>query len=127
MRKRFRRYDDLKSRNQVNYSVSKANSISGLLKRTFTTRDEQTWEKLYTCYIRPHIEFAVSSWNPDTKQDQNTLEKVQHRATKVATKLKNLDYEKRCDLLNLTFLKLRRTRGDLIQMFKFESRSDKID
>ena len=104
-----------------------ANSILGLLKRTLTTRDSNTSKKLYTCYIRPHIEFAVSSWNPYTKQDQNTLEKVQHRATKVASNLKNLNYEKRCELLNLTSLNLRRTRGDLIQMFKFESGVDKIE
>ncbi|RNA35606.1 RNA-directed DNA polymerase from mobile element jockey-like [Brachionus plicatilis] len=63
-----------KPRNQVNYSASKANSMLGL----------------YTSYIRPHNEFAVSSWSPYTKQDQNTLEKVQHRATKVASKLKAL-------------------------------------
>ena len=119
--------NDLKPRNQVNYSASKANSILGLLKRTLTTRDQYTWKKLYTCYIRPQIEFAVSSWNPYTKQDQNTLEKVQHRATKVASNLKNLDYGKRCELLNLTPLHQRRTRGDLIQMFKFESGIDEIN
>ena len=119
--------DDLKPRNQVNYSASKANSILGLLKRTLTTRDSHTWKKLYTCYIRPLIEFAVSSWNPYTKQDQITLEKVKKRATKVATNLKSLKYGKRCELLGLSSLQLRRTRGDLIQMFKFESGIDKID
>ena len=53
--------------------------------------------------------------------------KVQHRATKVASNFKNLDYEKRCELLDLFTLNLRRIRGDLIQMFKFESGVDNID
>ena len=43
--------------------------------------------------------------------------KFQHRATKLSHALKNLDYQSRCNELNLTTLKKRRTRGDLIQKF----------
>ncbi|RNA42653.1 RNA-directed DNA polymerase from mobile element jockey-like [Brachionus plicatilis] len=65
-------------------------------------------------YIRPKIEFAVSFWNPYTKQDQNTIEKVQHRATKVVINLKKLSYTKRCEILGRTSLKISTIRTILI-------------
>ena len=46
------------------------------------------------------------------------MAKVQHRATKMAHSIRSLPYEARCAALGLTSLETRRTRGDLIQMFK---------
>ncbi|RNA28642.1 hypothetical protein BpHYR1_012807 [Brachionus plicatilis] len=43
--------------------------------RTLITRNQLTWKKLYTCFIRSQIEFAVSSWSPYTKQDKKHLRK----------------------------------------------------
>ncbi len=53
---------DLKSRGQVNQAVSKANSMLCALKRTFTCRGVEMWKRLYTAYMRPNHEFAVSAW-----------------------------------------------------------------
>ncbi len=50
---------DLKSHGQVNQVVSKANSMLGMLKRTFTYRGADIWKILCTTYVRPHLEFAV--------------------------------------------------------------------
>lgn len=55
------------------------------------------------------------------------LERVQHRATKVPTKLRGMNYEARCDKLELTSLTERRTRGDMIQQFKITSGLDEIN
>ena len=55
---------DMKSRGQVNQAVSKANSMLGVLKRTFTYRGVGMWKKLYTTYVRPHLEFTVPVWSP---------------------------------------------------------------
>ena len=79
---------NLKYAEQVNKAASKANSVLGMLKRTFATRDTQIWKKLYTTYVRPQLEFAVSAWNPYLKKDIETLEKVQRRATKIGTTIK---------------------------------------
>ena len=118
---------NLKYDAQVSKSASKANSMLVILKRTFVTRNVDIWKKLYTTYVRPQLEFAVSAWNPYLKKDISTLEKVQQRATKVSPAIKNLIYENRLQALKLTTLEKRRTRGDLIQKFKIEKKLDIIE
>ena len=109
---------DLKFSRQCSAAASKANYQLGLLKRTFISRDKFLWKKLYLTYIRPHVEFAVQAWSPFYEKDINMLEKVQRRATKISPYLKHASYEDRCKILNITSLKRRRIRGDLIQKFK---------
>jgi ribonucleases P/MRP protein subunit RPP40 len=46
------------------------------------------------------------------------IEQVQQQATKLIPAIRNLSYENRLRKLELTILKDRRLRGDLIQMFK---------
>ena len=85
------------------------------------------WKNLYMSYVRPLLEFAIPVWNPYKKGDKNTLERIQHRATKIAHSLKGQNYEKRCQILQLTTLNERRMRGDLIQKFKIEKKLDEIE
>jgi ribonuclease P/MRP protein subunit RPP40 len=85
------------------------------------------WKKLYTSYVRPLLEFAIPVWNPYHKADIEILERVQHRATKIAHSMKSMSYEERCKHLNLTSLSDRRTRGDLIQKFKIENNFDEVE
>ena len=102
--------NNLKPTAQANKAASNANRTLGLLKKTFRFRDAQMWKKLYTTYVRPHLEFAISVWNPYLKGDIDLLEKVQRRATKVSHDFKNLDYETRCKKLKISNLQDRRTR-----------------
>ena len=99
----------------------------GMLKRTFISRNTNIWKKLYTTYVRPHLEFAVSTWNPYLQKDINSIEKVQRRATKVSYAIKNISYEERLKNLKLTTLKDRRLRGDLIQKYKIENGFDIVE
>ena len=117
---------DLKFSRQCSAAASKANYQLGLLKRTFISRDKFLWKKLYLTYIRPHVEFAVQAWSPFYEKDINMLEKVQRRATKISPYLKHASYEDRCKILNITSLKRRRIRGDLIQKFKLYHVLDEI-
>ncbi|CAF0882457.1 unnamed protein product [Brachionus calyciflorus] len=73
-------------------------------------------EKLYTSLVRPHLEYDISSWCPFLEKDIKELGKLQHRATKLVPKLRNLEYHKRLSRMNLTNLRTRRLRGDLIQI-----------
>ena len=59
-------------------------------------------------------------------KDIDLLEKVQHRATRMITGFKNIEYNGRLKLCNITTLETRRWRGDMIQLFKIIKGFDKI-
>lgn len=109
---------NLKFSRQSANAAAKANSVLGMLKNTFMSRDVEIWASLYRTYVRPHLEFAVAAWNPFLKRDKIVLEKVQRRATRMPTALKGVDYETRRTRMGLTSLEVRRMRGDLIQFYK---------
>jgi hypothetical protein len=119
--------DDLKLDIQVVSAATKANRMLGMLKKSFRSRKLSLWKGLYITYIRPHLEYAIQVWSPHLQRDIDILERVQHRATKVITEIKHLPYEQRLQKLGITTLKIRRIRGDLIQLFKFANIIDIID
>ena len=64
--------------------------------------------------VRPHLEDANVVWGPHYKGDQQLVEKVQRRATKMIRNLRNLSYDSRLRHLNLPSLHHRRRRGDMV-------------
>ena len=66
--------NNLKPSLQCNKAAAKASSIYGMLKKSFHSRNLPIWKLLYSTYIRPHLEFAVSVWNPYQKTDISVLE-----------------------------------------------------
>lgn len=117
--------DDLEYEKQVEYSVAKANKMLGIVRRTFVNYDSRIAKLTYTTFIRPHLEYAVSTWNPKKQREISLIERVQHRATK-ASDISELNYESRLNILGLTNLKERRRRGDLIQCYKIINGIDKV-
>ena len=102
----------------ISSKVKKANTIVGLIRRSFTYLDCKSFTKIYTAFVRPHLEYAQSVWSPHLQKYVNMLENVQIRATKLVDGLGNLDYEERLKRLNLPLLAFRRFRGDLIEPYK---------
>ena len=98
-----------------------------MLRKLFKFWDVKTTRRLYTTFVRPHLEYAASVWNPSAKKDIKALERVQQRVTKLPICLRDLSYEERLKRLNLTTLKDRRERGDAIQLFKFNNGLNKIN
>ena len=88
------------------------------IEKTFSCRDCIVLSKMYKSLVRPHLEYCIQAWNPYLQRDIDTLEKVQRRATKMVSGLEKVPYEERLERLNLTTLKTRRIRGDLIEVFK---------
>lgn len=107
--------------------ASKANSLLGWMRSAFMCRDPGLWKRLYTTYIRPHLEFAAPVWNLYAKKDIEKVERVQRRATKVAHVMKRFNYSERLKLLGLTTLAERRSRGDCIQWFKIARGLDEVE
>ena len=59
----------------------KATKFLGLMKSTLSCWSDEIARTIYLTFIRPHLEFDSSVWNPHLKYDSNMLENVQRRAT----------------------------------------------
>ena len=119
--------NNLKWSTHVKYAANKANSVLGTLRRTFMYWTKETTKTLSTTFVRTHLKLAASIWNPYRKKDEQILESVQRRATKLAPELMNLDYSARLKALGLTTLKARRERGDIIQYYKISGNLNKVN
>ena len=84
--------NNLKFNEHIDKMVSKANSILGLIKRTFHHWTKEGFSMVYRTYVRPHLEYAVQAWSPQTRGNINKVEKVQRRATKLVPSIKHLSY-----------------------------------
>ena len=117
----------LKFSEQCVKAVNEANRTLGMIKRTFTNRSKSIIKALYTSIVRPKLEYCVQAWRPYLQKDIDQIENVQRRATKLIQGYSNKSYEERLKLLELTTLETRRTRGDLIEVFKIIKGIDRIE
>ena len=109
---------DLTFAEHISSKVNLANSVMGLIRRSFSYLDKHTFKKLYSAFVRPHLEYAQCIWSPKSKKYVDMIENVQRRATKLVDGLANCDYMDRLRYLDLPTLVYRRSRGDMIEMFK---------
>ena len=61
--------------------VKKANKMMGLIRRSYTHLDIFCY--LFNSLVRPHLEYCVSIWYPLLKKDEELIENVLRRATKL--------------------------------------------
>ena len=123
----FSKAKDLKFNKHIDNVVSKANQITGIVRRSFEYLDNKMFLKLYKSIIRPHLEYANVIWHPMFKHQKQRLESVQRRATKILPHLKNKSYSERLSELKLPSIKYRQLRGDLIQTYKIINSIDNVD
>ena len=65
-------------------------------------------------------------WSPQLRKDIDTIERVQHRATRLIPGRARLSYEERLKETGLSTLERRWLRGDMMEMFKIIKGRDKI-
>ena len=76
--------------------VSQENNLvlqtMGLIRRSFSYLDIQSFRWIFKAMVRPHLEYAQSVWSPFRKKDIVSIENVQRRATKMLPGMKELSY-----------------------------------
>ena len=109
---------DLKFRRQAAAAVSKASQVMAVIRRSFQLLDKSTLPMLFKTLVRPHLEYGNIVWGPFNRADQQLVERVQRRATKIVPELRHLSYPQRLRALKLPSLYYRRRRGDMIAVFQ---------
>ena len=109
---------ELNFEDHISSKVKKANMIMGLIRRSFSFLDRHLFKKLYTTFVRPHLEYAQAVWQPFLRKHVNIIENVQKRATKLVDGLSELPYDERLRCIDLPTLEYRRARGDMIEIYK---------
>ena len=94
------------------------------MRRSFSFLDCDTFKRIYTAVVRPHLEYGEAVWSPHVSRNIDALENVQVRATKLVDGLSKLSYLERLEQLNIPTLVYRRRRGDIIEMYKHFHRYD---
>ena len=72
--------------------INKAYCVLGLIKRNFQYISEKCFVTLYKAMVRSHLEYAQAVWSPHLVGHIKNIEKVQMRATKIITRIKDLSY-----------------------------------
>ena len=84
----------MKVSEQCRIAASKGNQVIGLIRRTITFNEKQLIVSLYKAIVRPHLDYFIQAWRKYRKKDIDKLERIQRRATKMISELRDLSYEK---------------------------------
>ena len=117
----------LKFQTHIASSTKKANRVLGLIRRTFTNKDKETFLCLFKSLVRPHLEYCSAVWSVIHKKESIAIENVQRRATKILHNIRHLSYSERLLYLGLPSLQYRRMRADMIQVFKILNGIDSVE
>ena len=116
---------DLKFKKHHHMMCSNAMRTLGMIKKTFGQLTSKQFLHVYKTYIRPKIEYAISIAAPFGETQKALIENVQKRSLKLVRWTRrekeiigSMSYEDCLKYLNLTTLRVRRLRGDLIEMYK---------
>ena len=119
--------NQLKFHDHTATAVSKANQILAVIRSSFENLDDDMLPRLYKTLVRPHLEYGNLIWGPHYRLDQQAVERVQRRATKLVPNLKDRPYIERLQALKLPSLLHRRRRGDMIQVYKIVNNKERIE
>ena len=111
----------------IDYVVSKANRMLGLIKRTCKGLDDpNALRTLYCSLVRSNLEYCSVVRSPYTKTNTDKLERVQRRAIKLILKSDD-PYDIRLKKLNIMLLEKRRSLADVTFLYKVLNGNIDID
>ena len=109
---------DLQFGMHIAEKAKKANTILGLIKKSFICIDEDMFRCLYTALIRPHLKYVSCVWSPHKLGERKLIEGVYRRAKKLISSISEQPYNHRLRHLGLPTLEFRRHRADMLQVYK---------
>ena len=113
--------DNLTWHSYIHKIRSKSNTLSHIILRTFSPSNHQLLVNLFKIYVRPTLEYNTCSWSPYSGSDIKAVESVQRIFTRKVCQRANIsyrDYNDRLNQLNLQSLQTRRTKNDLVMLYK---------
>ena len=119
--------NDLKPEKHINEVILKANRILGMIYRNIEFKTKDVIIPLYCSLVRPHLEYCVQAWSPYFVKDIARLEKVQKRAINMIYGLRSSLYTDKLIEVGLESLENRRTKSDMVEIYKILSGHDKIN
>ncbi len=102
----------------IKEAIKKANRMLEMIRRSFTHLDSKMVVQLYTALVRPILEYGNVVWSPHLQKHIQSIEAIQHRATRLVPGMAEFDYETRLSKLKLSSLSFRRMRDDMVDMDK---------
>ena len=75
--------DDGKFDLHVSNTTNAGNKMLGFVRRNLRVNSKSAKEKAYKMLVRPKVEYASSVWDPHTKEQITSIEKIQRRATRI--------------------------------------------
>ena len=109
---------NLKVDKQYAKAAKTANSVVGMIRRSFINKGVGIILPLYKSLVCPRLEYCVQAWSPFLRKDIGLLEKLKKRATRMIDGFADKDYNDRLNEPDLTTLETKRKRGYLIEAFK---------
>ncbi|CAL4188377.1 unnamed protein product, partial [Meganyctiphanes norvegica] len=110
--------NNLLFREHIDNIVTSSKIMSGVLLRTFSTRQEEPMMRMFNSYIKSKLEYCSLVWSPWHQNEINKLERIQKNFTSKIYGLDQLDYHQRLKKLNLYSLESRRERYLIINAWQ---------
>ena len=105
-------------REHIDNIVTSSKIMSGILLRTFSTRQEAPMMRMFNSYIKSKLEYCSIVWSPWHQNEINKLERIQKNFTSKIHGLDQLDYHERLKKLKLYSLERRRERYLIINAWQ---------